>query len=284
MPGPTHSTPAHPADDALPCAVMSRPDDIPRRADYGSGIYRRRISLFTGTRSAFGELEDDFHHFRASLRHDGEHVVEMQGEGVRIPWTTCGGSVEPLAALEGKPLSARLHEVMRYVDPRQQCTHLHDAAMLALTNVTRFLERFRAQGGEDHETHRYDVAIPDRVGGATTATLDRDGERLLTWELDGDVVASPGPFEGVSLMGAAFNLKIERSLDPEAGEAALVLRRACFISMGRRWDFERIERATTFGKVVGAACHTFHASRVGDATHVPGTVRDFTDDETAGGR
>lgn len=260
--------------------MNQRETEIPRRADYGRGVYRRRIELFTGGRSAYGELEDDFHHFRASLRHDRERVIEVQGEGVRVPWTTCGSAIEPLEALVGQPLSGSLVTVMRYCDMKLQCTHLFDAALLALTNVARFVE----SGASESETHRYDIAVPDRVNGATAPTLHRDGELLLSWQVEGNAIVAPEPYAGRSLTDAGFNLFADHKLDPALGEAALVLRRACFISMGRRWDFERIERAETFGQVVGSACHTFHKDRIAGARHVDGTVRDFTKCETAGGQ
>ena len=45
-----------------------------------------------------GDMEDDFHRFGVTLRHDGERVVEVVGDGTRFPWTTCPSAVEPLRA------------------------------------------------------------------------------------------------------------------------------------------------------------------------------------------
>ncbi len=89
-------------------------------------VYRRAVSLFNAAERCEGEMEDDFHHFRIWLRHDGERIVEMGGEALRFPWTTCGsGAVGQLSSLEGlsmKPLREQLSREQRY----RQCTHLYD--------------------------------------------------------------------------------------------------------------------------------------------------------------
>src|SRR4051794_30477497 len=78
------------------------------RSDH-TGVYRRRILLDAlDERTVAGEMEDDFHRFGVTLVHDGTRVVEMRGEGVRYPWTTCPDAVEPLRALAGAPLSTQL--------------------------------------------------------------------------------------------------------------------------------------------------------------------------------
>jgi hypothetical protein len=45
----------------------------------------------------------------------------------------------------------------------------------------------------------YDIAVPGRVDGRTHATLDKDGTRMLSWELLDTTIIGPAPFEGVSL-------------------------------------------------------------------------------------
>ena len=81
-------------------------DDVPRIPDYGSGVYRRRIRIEQVEKHGrggvvVGELEDDFHHFRARVTHDGQTVTAVEGQGLRIPWTTCAGATEPLTSLIG---------------------------------------------------------------------------------------------------------------------------------------------------------------------------------------
>ena len=135
-----------------------------RRPDYGTGAYRRRIRLIAGDHTVSGELEDDFHHFRATIEHDGKQVTAARGEALRVPWTTCPGSILPLARLKGLNLSRSLLAAGKHTSSRAQCTHLFDAACLAVA--------FAAQGGRGERI--WDAVVPDRVAGATVATLHRD--------------------------------------------------------------------------------------------------------------
>lgn len=253
---------------------MPRPpeDIIPRRLDYGEGIYRRRIRLEAEGDVVRGQLADDFHHFGVELRHDGERVRAIKGNDVRFPWTTCGGSVTVLSKLVDMPITRNLFTVARHTDPRLQCTHLFDLASLAVCHASRQ----RVGGARDRQ---FDVALPDRCAATTETTLTVDGEQRIFWRMDGLRVARSEPeiFEGHRLMGAAFNRFVERDLDPDLSEAALVLRRAVMIGLGRQYDFDRIARAKTFGEVVGSACYTFHPDRVEEAERMLGSVRDFTD-------
>ncbi len=244
-------------------AVSDSADAVPLLADYGRGIYRRRIRLASEAGRVVGELQDDFHHFAVDLRHDGARVTGVRGGGLRVPWTTCGGAVPSAEALTGLPLGGTPREAGRYTDPRRQCTHLFDLAVLAVAHATR------APG-----TRSYDVSVPDRVRGRTRATLHRDGQAVLAWQLEGDHIQEPEPFRGRSISDRGF-AAFAAALPADSAEAVAVLRRAVFISIGRRYDFEAMTRAAPFGKVVGAACHTFSEESLATATRNPGTRRDF---------
>jgi hypothetical protein len=240
---------------------------IPLRQAQQPGIYRRRIVLEAEGDGVTGWLEDDFHCFGATLRHDGERVVSLRGEANRWPWTTCPAAVNPLELLVGARLSTSLREIARGVDPRAQCTHLFDVALLAIAHAAR--------GGPRRS---YDAAIPDRVQGRTRATLHRDGQPVLAWELDRGTITSPEPFAGRLLQGGRLNAWIDAHFEGDSAEAALVLRRACTISIGRRYDFDRIARAETFAHELGAgACYTFGESVLPNAERVVGSVRDFSE-------
>ncbi len=245
---------------------------VPVRAGYGKGCYRRRIVLEADGPEVRGELADDFHHFAVRLLHDGTSAVSVDGEDVRVPWTTCPGAVEPLHRMEGVSLSAPLSQLLRHTDARAQCTHLHDVACLAIRHAGRV-----AAGGEPRR--RYDATIPDRVDGSATVELARDGEVLLRWQVRASTVieSTPDSFAGLGLSGSAFHRFCAAQLDAELAEAAWVLQRAVFIGLGRRHDFEEIHEASTFAPIVGAACHTFDAKRLADAKRVYGSLRDFTD-------
>ena len=237
--------------------------DLPQRSSYGSGIYRRRITLEADGDRVVGELEDDFHHFRATLRHDGARITSARGEALRMPWTTCAGAMAPLEALEGMPLTRSLLAVAKYTNPRMQCTHTFDAATLAVAHAARLAEDPSAS-----LHRRYSVDLPDRVGGRTCAELRRDGELVLRWELDKTLIEAPEAFAGRSLSGGSFASWSEQRFAADEAEAAQVMRRACVISMGRIYAFDRIPHASLFAVASGGACHTFRPEVIAGADRV----------------
>ena len=98
-----------------------------RRATMGrvSGTtgYRRRIELVTVSPEVVqGELEDDFHHFRVSIAHDGAKVTAVEGTAVRHPWSTCPDALTPLRSLVGAPAHRGRHRPRR---PRRRPDELH---------------------------------------------------------------------------------------------------------------------------------------------------------------
>jgi hypothetical protein len=239
---------------------------IPARPSYGEGSFHRCIRLERAPGAVRGELQDDFHHFAVTLRHDAGRVTEAAGEAHRFPWTTCPGAVDPLRSLSGMPLTRSLLAIARYTDPRAQCTHLFDVASLAVTLAAR-----------PRDSLFYEIQVPDRRGGATTATLLRDGEPLLCWRIEGAEVVEPAPFAGRRLHGGGFADWAESALDPEGAEAALVLRRAVVIAMGRGYDMDRVPEAKSFASATGIGCYTFHPARVGEARRIVGSTRDWSD-------
>ena len=83
---------------------FDRTTETPRLWDLGDepGVYRRRevVRVLDDT-WARGELEDDFHHFRVDLHHDGATVLDADGSGIRGPWSTCMDAGTPLREIEG---------------------------------------------------------------------------------------------------------------------------------------------------------------------------------------
>ncbi len=246
--------------------------EIPARSDYGHGCYRRTILVEAAAGEVRGELADDFHHFAVRVRHDDAAVCEIDGEPVRVPWTTCPGALTPLRRMEGVALELPLLELLRHSPAREQCTHWHDLACLAIAHAAR-----AARGGP--AARRYDFAMPDREGRATTCSLARDEEPCARWHLEGMqiVEADDASFAGLKIGTAPFREHLARITDPEALEAAWVLQRAFFIGLGRQHDFERMPTAEVFGAMVGGSCHTYSPERMASGERIRGTVRDFTD-------
>src|SRR5438067_1753455 len=129
---------------------MSPPDR--NGFDLGADAYRRRIAITaTEPGTAISVLEDDFHHFVITLRHDGEHVESVDAESERWPWATCPSAAEPLRKLAGMPLSKRFTAAGRWTDPKQNCTHQFDAACYAITHAAWNRDR-----------RVYDIEVPVR--------------------------------------------------------------------------------------------------------------------------
>ena len=114
--------------------VFDRLEAVPRASErpWGDGTYRRRILVRRAGARAWGELEDDFHHFRVELRHDGSLVTDVVGSGLRSPWTTCLDAGVPLRTLVGTRLTTG-PLALSHLDARQNCTHMFDLAGLTGT-------------------------------------------------------------------------------------------------------------------------------------------------------
>jgi len=232
---------------------------------YGDGVYHRNIRITSNAETVLAELEDDFHHFRLRLRHDGEKVVEVEGEAFRFPWTTCSDATGPLRALRGLRLSQRCTSPAREHDPRSHCTHLFDLAGLALTHA--------ASG---RKTRLYEIHIPDRVDKRTRATILRDGVEILAWALAGRKILGPPPFDGRSLT-KGFVEWADAEFEPEMAEAAIILRRACAISLGRAFPLDHIPNASDMAERTLGACYSFSPAVIEIGKRVVGSTLDFTD-------
>lgn len=242
---------------------------MPQRTPYqphGTGIYRRELSVSRTEEGAIGELVDDFHHFRARVIVREDVVVGAVAESVRSPWSTCREAESLIERLAGMPLAPSLRAAGRYTPMRSQCTHMFDAAALAIARLGRGLGDVV-----------YSIAIPDRREGRTRATLARDGEPLLDWTLDQNRIDSPAPYAGRRIVGGGLADWAEARLDADLAEGALLLQRACLISGGRRLDLESFARARDVpGGPVGS-CHTYSDEPLRRATRMVGSVRNLTD-------
>jgi len=214
-----------------------------------------------GSGEARGAVEDDFHHFKVTVRAGDGRVAEVLTEAPRHPNALCPTAGERLVELVGMPLSAVSAAVMERTDARQQCTHQIDLAGLAIAALARGIAR-----------RVYELEVPDRVDGRARVRLWRDGAPLLAWDVDGPVITGPEPFAGLNI-GSGFTGWARDNLDLDTAEAALVLRRGVFISSGRTVDLDDPLRRT--GPMGG--CWVWQPGRADLATRVVGSTRDFTD-------
>jgi len=245
--------------------MQSESANRPERLPYGEGIYRRRILLVAANGRVTADLEDDFHCYRVEIEHDGGQVGAVRGDAARYPWTECGRVFTPLQAFRGTPLSTSLTAVSRRANPRENCTHVFDLAVLAVAHAAAGRGR-----------RQYDIAVPDRTDGVTRATLERDGEPVLAWDLCGSEVSDPPPYAGRELRGAGLARWAEAELDPDTAEAAIVLRRGSFIANGRLGDFDSARDASVLLAWAENSCHSFTRGIAEKALRVRGSTREFT--------
>lgn len=231
--------------------------------------YRRRIRLLrVDDHTVWGGLEDDFHHFEVTLTHDGHTVTAVELDSRRWPWTTCPDAGANLVRLVGMDLSDRCTAVAAYTDPKWQCTHQFDLAGLCVSHAARGIER-----------RQYDVALEPTPAGYAP-TLWRDGELLHRWRVESPdggpyrVLVDPPPFTAAPWKGG-FIRWADEHLTPLDAEAAIVLRRASDIGMGRGMDLEAIDTAVELAEIMTGVCYSMQASIMPVAFRARGTIRDF---------
>lgn len=232
-----------------------------------SGSYRRRIRMVaTEPGVVVGDLEDDFHRFRVTLRHDNGVARSVEAEALRFPWSACPGAAGPLHALDGMPLSDRFTRAMEPLNPRSTCTHMFDLAALCITHAARGSER-----------RQYDIEVPPRDGSRVEPRCWRDGEPALHFVLEGRELVSPPPYSDVPWRGG-FIQWADGALDAETAEVAIVLRRASEIGMGRGMDLDDFATAGPLLDLMAGSCFTMVPGVAEHAVRNTVSIRDYSDD------
>lgn len=90
----------------------------------------------------------------------------------------------------------------------------------------------------------------------------------MTWRFRDGVIEGPPPFEGVALQ-RRFIQWAEENLESDQAEAAILMRRACFVSPVRFVDTTQWKVATDVGN--GPVCFTFQPERAPTALRVQGS-------------
>jgi Protein of unknown function (DUF2889) len=235
----------------------------------GADVYRRRIlvqALAPGV--VVADLEDDFHHFRVTVRHDTHVVESVDAESIRWPWSTCPGAAEPLRSLAGAPLSIRWTHAARWTNPALNCTHQFDAAAHAITHAAR--------GGS---VRQYDVEVAALLARGEEPALNRlwvDGRLTLEWRMlpARQPIDLPPELAGAPWRGG-FLRWADEHLEPDAAEQACVLRRASDIGMGRGMPLDDIPVASQLPGSMRGVCHTLQPEVAPVAFRNVGSIRDF---------
>ena len=246
-------------DPSLAAAGLTARDAFTRAT---GGAMHRVIRIRATPGMVRAVVEDDFHHFRILLRHDGRAVTGMTSQALRAPYTLCQGAEVRLRLLEGVALTDDPTALARLLDAREQCTHQFDIAVLAIAMAAR---------GEG--TRRYHAVVNDPEDGRYRAMLTRDGASVLDWALEGTMILGPQPYAGRST-GSGFTAFVASELDGDQAEAALVLRRTVFIAAGRGMHdwLDLLPHAPASG-----GCWVQQPTRNTQGLRIRGSIQDFSD-------
>jgi len=232
----------------------------PPRKYLGGGM-NRIIRLAARDGEARAAIEDDFHHFRVVVRHDGGKVTSARSFTFRAPYSLCAAADSRLDALVGQPVTTELPVLTRDIDARQQCTHQFDLACLAVAMAAR-----------GPGSRSYHAIVDDSRDDRYRAALIRDGVEVLAWDMDDETIVGPEPFAARSIH-TGFTAFIAQNLSGDEAEAALILRRAVFITSGRGVD-EWIDSLTHALNTGG--CWVQQSERYQLALRNKGTALDFS--------
>jgi hypothetical protein len=210
--------------------------------------YRRRILIEPRHGAVAAMLEDDMHCLAVILRHDGEQVTSIEPDTMRMPWNTCPGAAAKLVeTFLGQPLA----EVTARRDKKQNCTHLHDLAVLAAAHA------------HDSGPLEYRIAASDPEAGRRILELDGSDGSHLRWEEQDGLLTAPEGAAGVHLMALREWIG---TLPEQEREAARLLQWASLVAHGRTMPIEEQSDAAA----LPPNCFTFqseraiHADRVGE--------------------
>lgn len=246
---------------------MARPNP-----HYGTGTFRRRLRVSAAPGEVAVELEDCNHGFRLRLWHDGERVTTVEVEPMRIPFNTCAEAVRPLQRAVGHRLDEDEATLRSRLVPGDNCTHMHDMAILAVAHAA-------AHRGEERTTRLYDMAVDDERGGITRARIACDGAPVHEWHIAtprAHTITAPEELAGKPVM-RGFHAWASQAFDGMPREAAVALQRAYFVAQARRHSFEPVAAhpGISDGMPQGA-CYSYNTGAVERALRSEGTVRDFT--------
>lgn len=214
--------------------------------------FRRRFRITPAPGVVCSEVEDDYHCMSVTICHLNGVTTCITSLMERAPWSTCPGAVEQLKkTFSGLPLAAYVERGQK----RENCTHLHDLAMLAATHAY------------DAEQLVYDILVSDPIDDRREVELRRNGTAMFRWSMIGGRLVEPSELNGLTLDELTAWIA---SLDPQQQEAARLVRWGAMIANGRTIPLERQSDASR----MPANCYTFQPDRSVHARRV-GVIRDF---------
>ena len=241
------------------------PTAFPRNPAYGSGIFRRRIRLLRQEGAVLALVDDTNHAMWARVHHDGAHVTAVEGRTVRAPNSNCPGAAVALQELVGLPLTISRSDLFGGGRPFRNCTHLFDAAALAIE---------QAQRGKEART--YDIVIPDETNSPVVAQVLRDGETLLQWRMSKGMVTEFAPAPPVPIMRGFTGWAVATLLGEQL-DAAFLLQRAYLVSGARQFIVDQSPGLpiTAMPELFGA-CYAYQPDRLTSGFQNVSYVLDLT--------
>jgi Protein of unknown function (DUF2889) len=216
--------------------------------------FRRRFRITPAADKVHGEVEDDYHGMSVTVHHDGKAATRIEPHMDRAPWTTCPGAV---AKLRETFTGVVLAEFASRGEKRENCTHLHDLAVLAAAHAA------------DPSQLVYDILVSDPIDGKRQAELRRNGATVLSWVDSQYHVIEPAELAGIRL--DKLRAWIE-SLDEQGQEQARLLQWGAILAHGRSRPVEAQSDARSIGT---DRCYTFQSRRVDSAKRII-AIRDFS--------
>lgn len=216
--------------------------------------FHRRIRLFPRPGHIVAGLEDNLHHFTLALSHQDGIVTGVGVETGRYPWTTCAAAPN---LLREQLIGINLGEVAE-LNIFAHCTHLFELVVLCAAHA------------HDTAPSQFDLHVAEWAGEQTRVRLWADGLPILNLEVDGRLVRTPGEWFGHDLLQPA---QWRAALEPAQAEAAMLVSRAIYVSLGR--ISKVVERASERGPAVVGVCYSYQPERVGDALRMPDSRKEF---------
>jgi Protein of unknown function (DUF2889) len=216
--------------------------------------FRRRIRITPGAMSVHSAVEDDYHCMAVTIHHDGKTATAIEPIMERAPWTICPGA---MATLQATFTGVALADFASRGEKRENCTHLHDLAVLAAAHAA------------DQSPLVYDILVSDPIQERRRVELRRNGTAILEWVDSRYVIVEPAELAGVRL--DKMRPWID-SLDAQGREAARLLQWGAILAHGRSRPLDAQSDARSIG---ADRCYTFQTRRVASARR-SGAIRDFS--------
>ena len=226
--------------------------------------YYRRITLRPSTlddgqRRIEAHMQDHVHHMKVVITHADGRIISAVPSGIRLPWDMCPFGIAGVTRTAGMTV-AQAREGLGWPGGRTaNCVHMVDLARVALAHV------------DDVDASVYALTVTPALAEVRDARVERDGELVLQWRLEGARLIGDEPFNGHTLRAADF-VGWRGKLDPHLREPATILRRACHIAPSRDINLDGMRVAAESINADGS-CYTLQPDVIDHAHRQQGTFR-----------